>query len=406
MSRQPGRQCPKPKRNALDLKRARLNLSDYPAWRRFVVDFVAYETGCDDWQRTTEWGEYCQNTFGISRAGHFSIVREVGLYDVARLSAKLPDAPPRHLYALDADDLLGFTAEDLVQAWQSRANNCGSREAAAELYALIRVLDGTDECYAGAGAYLEHPEVSAIFSESVPLTSTAQVKAISVAPVNGEPEPVLLTLAAVSDLTVPELNLAWANRPESFASLEAAAATLAILRSLNSPGSETPSYLRLLQHELVLELEDVLPRENEPVAVQPGIELGLLTQDRRIIRAQPAAIRPGQGSFRAAMLSRYGGECCVTGCSIETLLEAAHIIPYRGEQSDDVTNGLLLRVDLHRLFDAHLVSINPDTLTVEVASIVSDAGYRAYHGNRLFGHTPKPRTLFLQAHYETYLKAQ
>lgn len=57
------------------------------------------------------------------------------------------------------------------------------------------------------------------------------------------------------------------------------------------------------------------------------------------------------------MLERYGAECCITGCTVDTLLEAAHIIPYRGDQTNDVTNGLLLRVDLHRLFDAHLLSM-------------------------------------------------
>ena len=44
------------------------------------------------------------------------------------------------------------------------------------------------------------------------------------------------------------------------------------------------------------------------------------------------------------MLARYGGECCVSGYRVDTLHEAAHIIPYRGNQSDDATNGLLLDV--------------------------------------------------------------
>jgi len=49
------------------------------------------------------------------------------------------------------------------------------------------------------------------------------------------------------------------------------------------------------------------------------------------------------------VLARYGGECCINGCNFAALVETAHIIPYREDLSDDVSNGLLLRVDLHRL---------------------------------------------------------
>jgi predicted restriction endonuclease len=107
-------------------------------------------------------------------------------------------------------------------------------------------------------------------------------------------------------------------------------------------------------------------------------------------------------SFRAAMMDRYGGQCVITGCKIDTLLEAAHIMPYRGNQSDDELNGLLLRVDIHRLFDAHLISINPFTLSVELAGCLNDEAYQAIEGKRLFVFSPKPRALFLEAHYQLF----
>lgn len=338
--------------------------------------------------------------------------QQLVLYALGLPSATIPDEPPRHLYALQVEDLLEFTTDDLVQAWACRSHSCGSKEAAAEMYALVRVLDGIDEFYAGAGAYLDHPEVLAIFAvaDHGELTDPAEATA---APVH-EPaaannaDPAGLTLAAVSDLTVDELRRAWDRRPESFASLEAAAETLAILRSLTAEAPEKPSYRRMLQHELVIELEDVLPLEIRAQAPEPapGAELAFLKVDRRAMRSQVAIIRPGQGNFRAALLDWYGGECCISGCTVDTLLEAAHIIPYRGDQTNDVSNGLLLRVDLHRLFDAHLVTINPRSLTVEVASTVNDAGYQAYHGKRLFALSPKPRTLFLEAHYRAFEKAR
>lgn len=54
----------------------------------------------------------------------------------------------------------------------------------------------------------------------------------------------------------------------------------------------------------------------------------------------------------------YQGQCVVTGCAIEPLLEAAHIHPYLGPQTNHITNGLLLRADIHTLFDLGLLSID------------------------------------------------
>lgn len=324
-----------------------------------------------------------------------------------------PDAP-RHLYALDAEDLLEFTANDILDAWSFRDLCCGSKEAAAELYALFRVLNGDDESYAGATAYLDHPAVVAIFTATQSEEQTVQVSnsaaedvmGVAVAPEHGaeeERETIIgLSLADVRELTAGPLKAAWDNRPESFASLEAAAETLAILRSLKSAEPVKPSFRTMMDHDLVQDLLDVLPLELAPAAPSPAVELNLLHTDQRTMRTQAAVVRPRQGNFRSSLLQRYGGACCITGCQVDTLLEAAHIIPYRGDQTDDVSNGLLLRVDLHRLFDAHLVTINPDTFAVEVADAIEDSVYRAFHGKRLFKFSPKPRLLFLEAHYATF----
>ncbi|MGE8464498.1 MAG: HNH endonuclease [Pseudomonas capeferrum] len=321
-----------------------------------------------------------------------------------------PDAP-RHLYALDADDLLEFTANDILDAWSFRDLCCGSKEAASELYALYRVLNGDDECYAGTAAYLDHPAVMVIFPENevqaVQVGDTFTEAVVEGLPVvESEPKAEMaLSLADVRELTAEQLMTAWANRPESFASLEAAAETLAILRSLNSTDTQKPSFEAMMDHDLVQDLLDTLPLELEPVLVCPTVELGLLRADQRTVRARATVVRPQQGNFRSALFLRYGGACCITGCKVDTLLEAAHIIPYRGDQTDDVTNGLLLRVDLHRLFDAHLVTINPNTLAVEVASTIEDTEYREYHGKCLFKFSPKPRILFLETHYVRFKNA-
>lgn len=70
--------------------------------------------------------------------------------------------------------------------------------------------------------------------------------------------------------------------------------------------------------------------------------------------------RLGQGTFRVAVTDAYGRACAVTGEHSLPALEAAHIRPYADEGPHDVRNGLLLRADLHRLFDTGYVTVTPE----------------------------------------------
>jgi putative restriction endonuclease len=76
-----------------------------------------------------------------------------------------------------------------------------------------------------------------------------------------------------------------------------------------------------------------------------------LDEDMRDWALRCIAARRGQAAFRAALIDAYGGRCSITGCDAVEALEAAHISPYKGDHTNDVTNGLLLRADLHTLFD-------------------------------------------------------
>jgi len=80
-----------------------------------------------------------------------------------------------------------------------------------------------------------------------------------------------------------------------------------------------------------------------------------------------AVVRQGQPKFRSELLRAYGGCCAVTGCDVPEALEAAHIDPYEGPMSNTLSNGVLLRSDVHSLFDLGLLGINPDNNTVVVA---------------------------------------
>jgi hypothetical protein len=86
--------------------------------------------------------------------------------------------------------------------------------------------------------------------------------------------------------------------------------------------------------------------------------------DHRQLVQRQIRERRGQQPFRNALLKRFGHRCIVTGCQILAVLEAAHINPYRGEKDNDPQNGLLLRSDIHTLFDLNLLGIDPEELRV------------------------------------------
>lgn len=67
--------------------------------------------------------------------------------------------------------------------------------------------------------------------------------------------------------------------------------------------------------------------------------------------------RPGQAQFRREVLSASGRKCLLTQEAIQEVLEAAHIIPVDHGGSDDISNGICLRVDIHRLFDSGNIKI-------------------------------------------------
>ncbi len=77
---------------------------------------------------------------------------------------------------------------------------------------------------------------------------------------------------------------------------------------------------------------------------------------------EPMLIRPrlGQGLFRVSVADAYRRACAVTGEHSLPALEAAHIRPFEQGGEHRISNGLLLRSDIHRLFDRGYVGVTPD----------------------------------------------
>jgi hypothetical protein len=122
------------------------------------------------------------------------------------------------------------------------------------------------------------------------------------------------------------------------------------------------------------------------------------TGKKRMLRE--IALRQGGPAFRKKVLQAFARNCGVTGCRVEEILEAAHISPYDGPNTNHVTNGLLLRSDIHTLFDLGLIRIAPKTMKVHVhPRLLNHTEYAAYDGSALIESYPSPSGKALEDHW-------
>ena len=84
-------------------------------------------------------------------------------------------------------------------------------------------------------------------------------------------------------------------------------------------------------------------------------------------------VRRFQDQFRNKLLDRYGENCAVTGQQPMEVLDAAHLYSYAETPVHRESGGLLLRKDVHRLFDAMLLTISADSMSSIVAPALVDA---------------------------------
>jgi putative restriction endonuclease len=118
--------------------------------------------------------------------------------------------------------------------------------------------------------------------------------------------------------------------------------------------------------------------EEQSIYIAPGRRFG-----------EPHLIRPrlGQGAFRLAVTDAYNRECAITGGRVLPALEAAHIQSYSSGGEHEISNGLLLRRDIHSVFDAGYLTFDED-LRVVVSDRVrtqfnNGNEYRRLQGERL-----------------------
>ncbi len=126
-------------------------------------------------------------------------------------------------------------------------------------------------------------------------------------------------------------------------------------------------------------------------------------RDERDRRLMEIAVREGQDHFRTALLDAYGSKCAITGFDAVETLEAAHVYPYMGPATNQVTNGLLLRSDVHRLYDRGAISVHETNFDVLVKPhlLVTEYAFLAKRRLRLpLRKDQRPSTAALRSHRE------
>ncbi len=160
------------------------------------------------------------------------------------------------------------------------------------------------------------------------------------------------------------------------------------LRALSVCEQCKPAEIRDLVRSVAME-ED--PSEFEPESLADARQRVL----RSIIQRQ------GQPAFRTMLLRAYSSRCAFSGCEVTDVLEAAHICPYQGPETNHPQNGLLLRTDLHTLFDLGLLAVDTETMTIVTSGHLDNSDYAELSGRDV--RIPKepakmPSTIALDQH--------
>lgn len=132
----------------------------------------------------------------------------------------------------------------------------------------------------------------------------------------------------------------------------------------------------------LLPLEDA---HGVPVNLRGGFTM-------RTVRA-----RKGQPQFRQELLNRFGNMCAFTGACHTAALDAAHLYSYAREGEHRVDEGLLLRKDLHKLFDSELVGVS-SSRTLLLHPGLGNTQYQSLAGARLKVELPNRALELLDEH--------
>jgi HNH endonuclease len=143
----------------------------------------------------------------------------------------------------------------------------------------------------------------------------------------------------------------------------------------------------------------------------PALDESVAAAAQRYGKPQVVLPRLGQGSFRLIVADAYEGRCALSSSRILHVLDSAHIKPYASSGTHSPTNGMLLRQDIHTLFDLGYVTVTSE-YKVEISKKMKEEfengiEYRSMHGSQI--HLPKieqfrPSAKMLEWHNENIFR--
>ncbi|RDI35022.1 DUF4365 domain-containing protein [Lentzea flaviverrucosa] len=172
--------------------------------------------------------------------------------------------------------------------------------------------------------------------------------------------------------------------------------SLPVVMVMHHPDSDV-CYWQLISQETLVRTSKggwklLVPQANllDETAKEPlaAIANGSKGADRRLIR-----LRHRGSDLRQKLFKRYGTRCAVTGISPAELLEAAHIVRLEGSAEHELNNSALLRADIHRLFDAGLMAVDPETWRVVLAPKLHANPAYAELAGAAFAEGPSPKAI-------------
>jgi hypothetical protein len=145
---------------------------------------------------------------------------------------------------------------------------------------------------------------------------------------------------------------------------------------------EIPIRSESAQGQTIIESSTTTPSE---ISI---LELGFNLDDppdERRRELSRRVIREGGVAFRKEQMELWAAQCAATGCAIKEALDAAHILRYLGEHTNRPDNGILLRADIHKLFDRNLIAVEgrEGDLVWRISATLADSEYAILEGRRV-----------------------
>ena len=159
-------------------------------------------------------------------------------------------------------------------------------------------------------------------------------------------------------------------------------------------------------------IELLIQRYLPPASIEKENQLTLQEPETRYGKSVLVKLRLGQGAFRVLVTDAYSRKCAISGERTLPVLEAAHIKPYAKSGRHLISNALLLRSDIHKLFDTGYLTITSE-LKVEVSKRIKEEfengrEYYRFHGGDLYNLpanlTNKPEREFVEWHNSNVFK--